>query len=142
MSPCSSPLTDAQVLAWWSGELAAPDARVVERHLLSCGSCSARAELAGALAEGIRGLVREGRLPVVVDPIVLERLRGEGRRIREYRVAPGGSVQCTVAPEDDVVLSRLAVDLESVTRVDLVRRSGDGPEQRLADLPFDAASAS
>ena len=27
-----------------------------------------------------------------------------------------------------------------MTRVDLVRRSGDGPERRLADLPFDAAS--
>jgi Putative zinc-finger len=140
MRPCASPLTDARVLDWWSGELTAPEARLVERHLLSCGACSARAELAGAVAHGIRGLVRKGLLPVVVDPMVLERLRGEGRRIREYRVAPGGTVQCTVAPEDDVVLSRLAVDLEGVTRVDLVRRAGDRPEQRFADLPFDAAS--
>jgi len=83
--------------------------------------------------------VREGRLPAVLAPIVVERLQRDGRRIREYRVAPGGGVQCTVAPEDDVVLARLAVDLEGVTRVDLVTRVGDDPEQRYPDLPFDAA---
>jgi hypothetical protein len=140
VSSCSTPLGDDLVLGWWIGELGAAEARRVERHLLSCGWCSARAQLHTAVAEGIRGLVRDGHLPGVLAPIVVERLQREGRRIREYRVAPGGSVQCTVAPEDDVVLARLAVNLAGVTQLDLLSRVGDGPEQRFADLPFDAST--
>jgi hypothetical protein len=108
--------------------------------LLSCGSCSSRAERLHQLAEGIGPLVREGALPLAVLPAVVERLRREGRRIREYRVTPGAGVQCTVGPEDDVVLSRLVADLSGVSRLDLVSRVDDGPEERLADVPFDAAA--
>jgi Putative zinc-finger len=138
VSSCTIPLADDLVLDWWTGELAASEARRVERHLLSCGSCSARAERLPALAEGVQALVRRGRLPAVLSPLVVARLQREGRRIREYRVAPGGGVQCTVGPDDDVVLARLAADLSGVTRVDLVRRVDEAAEQRLVDLPFDA----
>ena len=140
MSSCPTPLADDLVLDWWTGALGVAEARRVERHLLSCGTCAARAQLLAAVAEGVSGLVREGRLPAVLSPIVVERLRHEGRRIREYRLAPGGTVQCSVAPDDDVVLARLRADLSGASRVDLVRRTDDGPEQRLADLPFDPAS--
>jgi hypothetical protein len=112
----------------------------VEEHLLSCGECSARAGAAHELAEGVRQLVREGALPLAVLPAVVERLHREGRRIREYRVRPGGGVQCTVGPEDDVVLARLVADLRDVARLDLVSRVDEGPEERLIDLPFDGAT--
>jgi hypothetical protein len=141
VSSCSTPLADDLVLGWWYGELGAAESRRVEGHLLSCGSCSARTELLPAVADGVRGLVREGRLPAVLSPIVVERLQLEGRRIREYRVAPGGGVQCTVGPDDDVVLARLAADFAGVTRIDLVRRLDDGGEQRLTDLPFEPTAA-
>jgi hypothetical protein len=140
VSSCATPLADGLVLDWWTGELAPAEARSVERHLLTCAPCTARAQLLAAVSEGVRALVRQGRLPVALSPSVVERLRSEGRRIREYRVAPGGGVQCTVGPDDDVVLARLAADFAGVTRVDLVRRVEDGAEQRLADLPFDLAS--
>jgi Putative zinc-finger len=141
VSSCSTSLADDLVLGWWIGELGDAEARRVEGHLFSCGSCAARAHLLPAVAEGVRGLVREGRLPAVLSPIVVERLQLEGRRIREYRVAPGGGVQCTVGPDDDVVIARLAADFAGVTRVDLVRRVHDGAEQRVVDLPFDPAAA-
>jgi putative zinc finger protein len=140
MSSCSSPLAEDLVLDWWTGELAAAEARRVERHLLSCGSCAARAELLPAVAGGIQALVASGRLPGVLAPLVLERLRRDGRRIREYRVPAGGGVRCTVGPDDDVLIARLGVDLAGVTRVDLVTRVDDGPEQRYADLPFEPAA--
>lgn len=38
------------------------------------------------------------------------------------------------------MLGRLAAELRGVTRVDLVVRVDDGPEERLNDLPFDAAT--
>jgi hypothetical protein len=140
VSACSRPVADALLLDWWTGDLAAGGRRRVEEHLLSCGVCSARADEIRALAEGVGALVREGALPLAVLPAVVERLRREGHRIREYRVSPGGGVQCTVGPDDDVVLSRLAADLRGVSRVDLVSRVDDGPEERLADFPFDANS--
>jgi hypothetical protein len=140
VSPCVRPIADADLLDWWTGDLANGERRRVEEHLLSCGSCSSRAEGLHELGEGIGLLVRAGALPLAVLPAVIERLRREGRRIREYRVSPGGGVRCTVGPEDDVVLTRLAADLRGVSRLDLVSRVDDGPEERLADVPFDAAA--
>lgn len=140
MSPCVRPIADADLVDWWTGDLPGGERRRVEEHLFSCGSCSARAERLHALGEGIGPLVRAGSLPLTVLPAVVERLRREGRRIREYRVPPGTGVQCTVGPEDDFVLSRLVADLSGVSRLDLVWRVDDGPERRLADVPFDAAA--
>jgi hypothetical protein len=140
MSPCARPASDAALLDWWSAELPAAEQGDLEEHLLACPACSGRALAMSAIAEALRGLVREGGAPLVLPLVVVERLRQEGRRIREYRVPPGGSVRCTVGPEDDVLLSRLAADLRGVTRLDLAVRVGDGPEQRLSDLPFDAAA--
>ncbi len=139
MSDCARPLSDEALLDWWTGELSSPRQREVEDHILSCPDCAGHGLAMYTLAEAVRSLVREGGAPLVLPGVVVERLRHEGRRIREYRVAPGGSVQCTVGPDDDVVLSRLAVDLGGVTRLDLVVRVDDGPEARVSDLPFDAA---
>jgi hypothetical protein len=135
--PCPTPLTDEALLAWWAGELAAPEQDSLEGHLLSCDECARRGQTLAATAEGVRGLVRTGELPAVVLSPVVERLRGEGRQIREYRVPPGGGVQCTVSPDDDVVLARLPASLADVSRLDLVIRVGDGPDLRFSDVPFD-----
>lgn len=137
---CGRPASDAALLDWWTGELSGDVRPSLERHLLSCRACSERAQALAAMAGGVLALVREGDLPSVLLPGALERLWREGRRIREYRVPPGGSVQCTVGPADDVVLARLGADLRGVARVDLVSRVDDGPEQRLPDLPFDPAA--
>jgi hypothetical protein len=137
---CATPLTDETLLAWWAGELPPPEQEQLEEHLFSCDGCSRRGDTLAAVAEGVRGLVRAGEVPAVVLPAVVERWQSEGRRIREYRVPPGGGVQCTVGPEDDVVLARLTAELGGVGRLDLVIRVDDGPEERLSDLPFDSAA--
>jgi len=133
--PCARPIADDALLDWWTGEAADP--RQLEEHLLACDECAARLRRVAAVAEGIRALARTGRVPVVVLPAQLSKLQSEGRRIREYRVPAGGGVQCTVGPDDDVVLARLAADLTGVGRLDLVSCVDEGPEQRLSDLPFD-----
>jgi hypothetical protein len=135
--PCPTPLTDEPLLSWWAGELAAPEQDSLEEHLLSCNECARRGQTLAALGEGLRGLVRTGEVPAVFPPPVVDRLRGEDRQIREYRVPPGGGVQCTVSPDDDVVLARLVTSFEGVSRLDLVIRVDDGPEMRLSDVPFD-----
>jgi len=136
---CTTPVTDETLLAWWAGELSAAEQDPLEEHLLSCADCARRGEGLAAVAEGVRGLVRTGELPTVLLPAAIERLRQEDRRIREYCVPPGGGVQCTVGPDDDVVLARLEADLDGVSQLDLVIRIDDGPEQRVPDLPFDPA---
>jgi hypothetical protein len=60
-------------------------------------------------------------------------------RLREYRVPRDGSVHCTVAPDDDLLISRLQAPLAGVERLDLVTREGDATE-RLNDIPFSAAA--
>jgi hypothetical protein len=136
-SSCPTPLTDETLLAWWAGELATSEQDSLEEHLLSCDECARRGQALAAVAEGVRGLVRTGELPTVILPSVIDRLRAEGRQIREYRVPPGGGVQCTVSPDDDVVLARLGIRFDDVSRLDIVIRVDDGPEQRLPDVPFD-----
>jgi hypothetical protein len=60
-------------------------------------------------------------------------------RLREYRVGRNGSVNCSVGPEDQLLVSRLEVPLEDVERVDAVVMLEDSAH-RLEDIPFDRAS--
>ena len=80
-------------------------------------------------------------MPAVLTVGALERLRREGRKVREYRVAPGGGVHCTVAPEDDVLVARLELPPGGDARVDLVSRLDDGEGQRLSDLPLEPGAS-
>jgi hypothetical protein len=140
VSGCADPIADDALLDWWCGEPLAGRRRV-EEHMLGCNPCNARLGVLQRMADGIATLLREGELTAVVAPAVLDRLRREGRRIREYAVPAGGGVQCTVGPDDDLLLARLGVELRGVSRLDLVSRIDDGPEHRLSDLPFDPASS-
>lgn len=137
---CPPALGDDVLLAWWAGELAEHEEEELEEHLLGCQECARRGRELLAIAQAVCGLVRKGELPASLLPEVVERLEREGLRVREYRVIPGASVQCSVSPDDDVVLARFAADLDGVTRLDLLIRIDDGPEERLADLPFDAGA--
>jgi hypothetical protein len=67
------------------------------------------------------------------------RLAAGGVRVREYRIPRNGSVNCSVAPDDELLLSRLQAPLEGVSRVDAIARIGDAEERR-EDVPFDAVS--
>lgn len=79
-------------------------------------------------------------LAVVTDAFV-KRLVATGRTLREYRVARNGSVNCTLAPDDDVLVARLEAPLAGLERLDLELPGAEGNERvRLTDIPFDAAA--
>ena len=59
--------------------------------------------------------------------------------MREYRVPRNGSVNCTVAPEDDLLVSRLEAPLAGVGRLDLVVHAPGLPDEVKQDIPFDPA---
>jgi hypothetical protein len=137
--PCASPLSDETLLDHWLWEPFQTPQPDVEEHLLGCDDCSDRLAGVIAIADGIRDVARAGAIRVVVPPVFLERVVLEGLRLREYRIAPGGSIECSVAPEDEVLVARLGLDVGDASRVDLVWLDADGHEQeRLPDVPVHA----
>jgi hypothetical protein len=140
---CSSPI-DAAVLAdYWLALISGSDEEAVEIHLLECDACGEHLREVIALAEGIRQLAREGSLRMVVSDAFLKCIEEEGFHIRQYAPAPGGSVECTVTAEDDILIGRLAANLTGVTRVDLCVCDDAGVEvMRMSDIPVNSGSDS
>jgi hypothetical protein len=138
---CAQPLDLSVLIDCWLGDLAPDEEERVEEHLLGCAACSDRLRDLVTMTSGVRSLANLGVVRAVVTSAFLDRLIGEGLRVREYRLAPGGSVQCTVTPSDDLVVARLAADLRGVERIDLVRCDADGREEnRLTDIPVSASA--
>lgn len=140
---CADPV-DAAVLAdYWLAALPGPEEDAVEVHLLSCDRCGERLREVIALAEGVRDLARGGSLRMVVSDAYLRRAAEDGLRIREYAPPRGGSVQCTVTADDDILIGRLAADVSRANRVDLCICDERGVERaRMRDIPAHAAAES
>lgn len=134
----STPHMDLGTLAdYWIGDVPAAEESELEEHLFACEQCSLRLEKAAILAEGIRTLTRQGFVHAVVNTDLLKRAASEGLRIREYRVPPGGSVSCTIADEDDLMVARISGDLSGVRRADVAVLREDGTEEyRFRDIPL------
>jgi hypothetical protein len=138
---CANRLDAMLLTDYWLGALTPDEEARVEEHFLDCADCSLALQDVVALAAGIRKLAGESSLTMIVSPEFLRRAAEKGMRIREYPVAPGGRVACTVTPEDDFLIGRLAADLRGASRVDLSICDERGVElMRLADIPFEAGS--
>jgi hypothetical protein len=133
---CANPI-DAAVLAdYWLGKLATREEEAAEEHLFACDECRALLSEVIALAGGLRKLAREGSLRMVVSDAFVKRGAEDGLRIHEYAPPRGGSVECTVTAEDDLLIGRLTADLSGAKRVDLCICNENGFEQlRLRDIP-------
>ena len=138
---CAEPIEFEALVAYWLGELPTAAEAPIEEHIFGCAYCTRRVEELAALASGIRAVVRNGAVGAVITPPFLEHMRRQGMRIREYRLAPGERVACTIRADDDAVVSRLQAVLAGVARVDALHSLdlGDGRLQhwRAEDLPFD-----
>jgi hypothetical protein len=129
----------ATLLDYWLGELDDAREAAIEEHYLGCAACSALLTEVEALADGVRRAFIGGGVRAVLTPAFVEKLRSRGVRLREYPVARNGSVNCSVGPEDDVLLGRLQAPLEGVERIDLLVTTAAG-DFRFEDVPFDSAS--
>lgn len=130
-----------ELLDYWFGDMDAAAVDQIDAHLFGCAACGASIDHLAALAGGVRECVLAGRLSVVVTPGFVHRLAAQGLRVREYRVPLNGSVNCTVAADDAVVVGRLQVPLAGVRRLDVASDMAPGGASGwLRDVPFDAAS--
>src|SRR5262245_47562964 len=136
---CENPIGFEQLVAYWLGEVPEDHEAMIEEHLFGCAHCTSRLEGLAALAAGVRAAVQHGRVSMVVCEPFVEAMKRAGLRLREYRLDPGSSVNCTIRADDDAVVSRIRAPLAGVKQLDLVRIRGGGEmEQRVADVPFDA----
>ncbi|MBX3468146.1 MAG: hypothetical protein KF878_14840 [Planctomycetes bacterium] len=117
---CGAPLSLEALLAYRQGELDDAAAGEVEEHYFACAACAAALAWLEGLGAAVAGLVGVGAVSAAVTGALVERAAAQGLRVRTYRLAPGGRVACTAAPEDDLVALRLAVDAPEGEGVDLV----------------------
>jgi hypothetical protein len=138
---CTKPIGSEVLVAYWLGELRAAAEAPIEEHIFGCPYCTRRLEELAAMAFGVRAATRNGAVRAMISVPFLEHMKQQGMRIREYRLAPGGRVACTIRADDDAVVGRMQVSLAGVRRVDALQSLdlGDGRVQRwrVEDLPFD-----
>jgi hypothetical protein len=128
----------AKLVEFWFGELAPEDEERLEEHLLDCAHCSEQLGELVELGAGISSVFRSGALRAVISPAFLQKMKIAGMRLREYRVPPGGSVDCTLTAADNAVVGRLQASLTGVARLDLALLTEHGEvRSRLQDIPFD-----
>jgi putative zinc finger protein len=129
------------LLAYWLGELdAAAEARLDE-HLLACADCSARLGALVDLGAAVRRELLRGTFAAVLSAPFVRRLQAAGVRVREYSVEPGGSVDCTITDDDDLIVSHLHAALGGVPRVDFeLTDPAAGLRQRCNNVAFDPAA--
>ncbi len=137
--PCGNPIDPLVLADYWSGTLPDTEQQPVEEHLLMCDSCADALGEISALIDAIRAMAREGTLNVIISQAFLDHAAAQGFRIRQYAPPAGGSVECTVTANDDLLIGRLAADLKSARRLDL-RYTDYRGTAHVSDIPFDSES--
>ncbi len=117
----------------------------LEMHLFECGECARRVEVLSLLEMGVRDLAHKGQLSAASTGALLRRATELGLQLRSYRIEPGAEVQCTAAPDDDLIVVRLALSAGEAQAVDLDTAvtfldAGHSEQRKLADLVIDRES--
>lgn len=128
------------LLDYWLHDGDATGTDAVDEHLMRCDACGEVLDGLIALGAGVREALRAGAVSVVTSAAFVQRLAGQGLRVREYRLPHNGSVNCTVAPEDELLVARLEAPLGGVQRLDARAELSiePGVQHDLHDVPFDA----
>ena len=130
------PLEFGVLLEYWLGELDADAEARIDEHLLGCDACGARLDEIVSLASGVREAFAGGFVHAFVTEAFVQSLARRGVRLAEYNLPRDGSVNCTVHPEDQLLVARLEAPLEGVSRIDAIL-GGDAPAHVFRDIPFD-----
>ena len=134
----SHPSVDV-LLDYWLHDSDAATTDSVDEHLMQCEACGEVLDGLIALGDGVRAAFRAGAVSAVTSDAFVRRLAERGLRVREYRLPHNGSVNCTVAPEDELLVAHLEAPLRGVERLDALAQLSTEPgvQHRLEDIPFD-----
>jgi len=140
-SSCRVTFPAQSLTSYWLGELDDRTQSELEEHMFGCAACIERLSALARLAEGVRLAARSGNVRAILTAPFVKRLQGLGVRVREYHVQAGGSVNCTAAPEDEMIVAHLQAPLHNVQRLDLVMHDSEAATPaRLSDITFDPTS--
>ena len=135
---CADPWGPDALLDYWTADLPPDEANELEEHLFACKACTAALAGIEALAASVQRLTAAGRFRAAVAPSVIDLLAARGLRIRTYHPRPGETIPCGAAPEDQLLVARVPVDLRGVSRLDLALCDERWIERsRLVDVPLD-----
>lgn len=138
---CHATFPVQTLTAYWLGELDGLAESGFEEHLFACASCTERLGALAQLGEGVKRIARDGNVRAILTAPFVERLQDLGVRVREYRVPAGGSVMCTITPQDDLVVAHLHAPLRDVQRLDVVLHDlTEGTHARIEDVAFDSSA--
>lgn len=128
------------LLDYWLHDSDDATTDVVDEHLMQCDTCGQVLDSLIELGEGLRAAFRAGAVSAVTSDAFVRRLAAQGLQVREYQVPHNGSVNCTVAPEDELLVSRLEAPLKGVKRLDALAQLSTEPgmQHELQDIPFDS----
>jgi len=129
-----------ELTEYWLGEVDEAHEQRIDEHLFACASCSSRLSALVDLGGAIRRTFIEGWLSLVLPEPFLRRIKDAGFQVREYDLPAGGSVSCTVTPDDDFVVSYLRAPLRGVQRLDVLIDDTTSGKHRANDVAFDASA--
>jgi len=136
---CTTPVSTQDLLAYWLDKLDDAQESRLDEHVFACAECSERLRTIASLGAAIRNELLRGDFGFVLPAAFIRRLKDSGLRVREYSLDPGGSVSCTVTPEDDLVVAHMRAPLHDVRRLDMLMEDSVAGSMRLNDVAFDPA---
>ena len=127
------------LLDYWLHDSDSATTDAVDEHLMQCDACGQVLDGLMALGDGVRAAFRAGAVSAVTSDAFVQRLAAQGLQVREYRLPHNGSVNCAVAPGDELLVAHLEAPLQGVARLDALAQLSTEPDaqHRLQDIPFD-----
>ena len=135
---CTRPLTWAELVDYWAGDVPADQVGAVDEHLMACAQCTAESMRIAAITETVRGFIP----PIVTDEL-LAVLRRRGLTVRDNAMRPGERKEVVFPSAVDLLIHRLSgMPLDDAERVQF-RLLAESTGQLLVDVhdvPFDRAA--
>lgn len=134
-------LSIGELADYWTTDASPDDVERIETHVFACAACTELLAEADRLRRSIGDVARSGGFQAFVTDSLLNQFARDGVRVRSYVMDAGGSVQCAVWDDDDVLVTRLRADFSGVSAVDAVLKLDTGEEWgRAADIPVPEGS--
>jgi hypothetical protein len=129
-------LSIGELSDYWTADVSPDDMERIEAHVFGCSACTELLADTDRLRRSIGEVARTGGFQAFVTDGLLNQFARDGVRVRTYAMDAGGSVQCAVWDDDEVLVTRLRADFSGVTAIDAVMRLDTGEEWgHAADVP-------
>jgi hypothetical protein len=138
----SCKVTLERLMSYRFGDLLPAEEEALEEHVFECADCAPRVSWLVSLDTAVRDAFARGELSFSASALTVAKAQSLGLKVRTYAIAPGGSVACTAAPEDDLLVTRLRIDVPNAQSLDLLSETttlatGERHAGTRRDVPID-----